>query len=131
MISSANPDTYEIATPVLVVDDHAGFRGALEELLAQADGITVVGSASNGAQAIEMVASLQPSVVIMDLAMPVLSGVEATRHICSQDAAPVVVALSGCRTQWREARAAGAAYTMLKGEDPERLIATIRAAAGL
>lgn len=116
-------------TSVLVVDDHPGFRGALERLLGRAEDLEVVGSACDGAQAVELAARLRPDVVVMDLAMPVVSGVEATRRICSQHTPPVVVALSGSRMMWREARAAGATYTMLKDEDPERLVATIRAAA--
>ena len=113
---------------VLVVDDHPGFRVALERLLARAGDLEVVGSASDGAQAVELAARLRPELVIMDLAMPVLSGVDATRRICSQREPPVVVALSGSRAMWREARAAGVSYTILKDEDPERLVATIRAA---
>jgi len=115
---------------VLVVDDHPGFRSALERLLARAGDLEVVGCASDGAQAVELAARLRPDVVVMDLAMPVLSGVDATRRICSQHEPPVVVALSGARTMWREARAAGVSYTVLKDEDPERLVATIRAAVG-
>jgi DNA-binding NarL/FixJ family response regulator len=113
---------------VLVVDDHPGFREALERLLARAGGLEVVGSASDGAQAVELAARLRPDVVIMDLDMPVLSGVDAARRIRSQQEPPVVVALSGSRAMWREARAAGVSCTILKDEDPERLVATIRAA---
>jgi DNA-binding NarL/FixJ family response regulator len=113
---------------VLVVDDHPGFRTALERLLARAGDLAIVGSASDGAQAVELATRLQPDLVIMDLAMPILSGVDATRRICSQHEPPVVVALSGSRAMWREARAAGATCTILKDEDPDRLVATIRAA---
>lgn len=113
---------------VLVVDDHPGFRSALEQLLARSEDLEVVGSASDGMQAVALVARLRPDLVIMDLAMPLLNGVDATRRICSRHAPPVVVALSGSRAMWREARAAGASCTLLKDEDPERLIARIRAA---
>jgi DNA-binding NarL/FixJ family response regulator len=122
-ISTARTDT-----TVLVVDDHPGFRTALESLLARAGGLEVVGSASDGMQAVELAARLRPDVVVMDLAMPILSGVDATRRICSQHQPPVVVALSGSREMWREARAAGVADTILKDEDPDRLVAVIRAA---
>jgi DNA-binding NarL/FixJ family response regulator len=113
---------------VLVVDDHPGFRSALERLLARAGDLEVVGSASDGAQAVELAARLRPDLVIMDLAMPVLSGVDATRRIRSQEEPPVVVALSGSRELWREACAAGVSCMILKDEDPERLVATIRRA---
>jgi DNA-binding NarL/FixJ family response regulator len=113
---------------VLVVDDHPGFRIALENLLARAGDLEVVGSASDGAQAVELAAQLRPDLVVMDLAMPVLSGVDAIRRIRSQHEPPVVVALSGSRAMWREARAAGVSCTILKDEDPEQLVATIRAA---
>lgn len=113
---------------VLVVDDHPGFRIALESLLARAGDLEVVGCASDGVQAVELAARLRPDIVVMDLAMPILSGVEATRRICAQPKPPVVVALSGSRAMWREARAAGVAETILKDEDPDRLVAAIRAA---
>lgn len=116
-------------TSVLVVDDHAGFRGALERLLARTDDLRVVGAACDGAQAVELVARLRPDVVVMDLAMPVLSGVAAIRRIRGETDPPAVVALSGSRALWREARAAGVSCTLLKDADPEQLVATIRAAA--
>lgn len=115
---------------VIVVDDHPGFRAALERLLARTADLEVVGSASDGLQAVELAARLRPDIVVMDLAMPILSGVDATRRICSQPKPPVVVALTGSCAMWREARAAGVSYTILKDEDPERLVATIRAAVG-
>lgn len=115
---------------MLVVDDHPGFRCALERLLGRAGGLEVVGCASDGAEAVDLAARLRPDVVIMDLAMPVLSGVDATRRIRAAQQPPVVIALSGSRAMWREARAAGAACTILKDEDPEQLVATVRAVIG-
>jgi len=117
------------STPILVVDDHPGVRCALESLLSAAGDLQVVGSACCGADAVTLAARLRPSVVIMDLAMPGMNGVEATRHICVQHPPPIVVALSGSRELWREAIAAGASYTLLKETDPEHLLETIRAAA--
>ena len=131
LIDPTNPaaSTASAPTSVLLVDDHVGFRCALERLLAATDDLRVVGAASDGAQAVELVARLRPDVVVMDLAMPVLSGVEAVRRIRTDHKPPVVVALSGSRAMWREARAAGVSRTILKDEDPEQLIAAIRAAA--
>jgi DNA-binding NarL/FixJ family response regulator len=114
---------------VLVVDDHLGVRCAIEALIGRTPGLRLVGSASSGAAAIEGAARLQPTVVGMDLGMPGINGVEATREICRCRAAPVVVAFSGSRELWHEARAAGAAYTLLKDEDPQLLVETIRTAA--
>jgi DNA-binding NarL/FixJ family response regulator len=118
------------AITVLVVDDHPGVRAAIEALIARTSGLRVVGSVSTGASAIERARRLKPTVVIMDLGMPDINGVEATRAIRLSDGAPAVVAFSGSRELWREARAAGAADTLLKDEDPDRLLEAIRAAAG-
>ena len=89
----------------------------------------MIGSARGGAEAVNLAAALQPRVVVMDLAMPGVDGVQATRVIRSRGRTPVVVALSGSRELMREALAAGAAFAVLKEEEPERLLAVIRAAA--
>ncbi len=115
---------------VVIVDDHPRVRSAIETLIARAPGLRVVGSFSSGAAAVAGVARLHPAVVIMDLAMPGMNGVEATREICRRKTAPAVVAFSGSRELRREARAAGAAYVVLKDEDPQALLDTIRTAAG-
>lgn len=119
----------DVDVDVLVVDDHPGVRAAIEALVAGTPGLRLVGSASNGAAAIEIVARLRPAVVIMDLGMPGIDGVRATREICKSKMAPVVVAFSGSRELWRQARAAGASHTVLKDEDPATLVETILAAA--
>jgi DNA-binding NarL/FixJ family response regulator len=125
-------------TTVLIADDHDGFRLALASLLGTTDDLIVIGSARDGAEAIYLAASLHPNVVVMDLMMPGVNGVEATQTIrssstssasCSRELAPAVVALSGSRELMRDAIAAGAAYAVLKEEEPERLIAVVRAAA--
>lgn len=66
---------------VLVVDDHTVVRDGISALLALAGDMEVVGEANNGSQAIELVKKLKPSVVLMDIAMPVMGGLEATRRI--------------------------------------------------
>ncbi len=66
---------------VLVVDDHAVFRQGICALLARRKGIEVIGEAENGKQAIEQVAALHPDIVLMDIAMPVMNGLEATQEI--------------------------------------------------
>jgi DNA-binding NarL/FixJ family response regulator len=112
--------------PVLVVDDHPGFRGALEKALQRAPDLRLVGSASNGEEALLMTAQLHPRVVVMDLAMPGMTGVDATRHLMAQPEPPAVVALSGSRELMRDAVAAGARGTLLKEADLTELLATIR-----
>jgi DNA-binding NarL/FixJ family response regulator len=114
---------------VFIVDDHPRVRSAIETLVARTPGLRVVGSVSSGAAAIAAVVRLRPTVVIMDLGMPGINGVEATREIRMDPSAPAVVAFSGSRELWREARAAGAALMILKDEDPESLLEAIRAAA--
>ena len=95
------------AITVLIVDDHPGVRAAIEALIVRTPGLRVVGSVSSGAAAIEDARRLKPTVVIMDLCMPDINGVEATRAIRLDDGAPAVVAFSGSRELWREARDAG------------------------
>ena len=66
---------------VLIVDDHAVVRAGLEQLLANADDMTVVGAATDGAEAVTLATSLVPDVVVMDLAMPRMDGIAATRAL--------------------------------------------------
>jgi DNA-binding NarL/FixJ family response regulator len=66
---------------VLIVDDHENFRRGLEAMLAQADGLEVVGAVGDGRAAVDLALELQPDVVLMDLHMPRLNGVEATSRI--------------------------------------------------
>jgi len=122
----ADPDTIT----VLVVDDHPGFRRAIERALRRSPGLTLLGSAHSGEEAIVMSARLEPRVVVMDLAMPGVSGVEATRALMRQRRPPAVVALSGSRELMRDAIAAGACRALLKEGDLTELLSSIRGAAG-
>ena len=69
---------------VLVVDDHTIVRDGISALLALAGDIEVVGEAVNGNEALKMVAKLEPDVVLMDVAMPIMDGLEATRRISKE-----------------------------------------------
>ncbi len=69
---------------VLVVDDHTIVRDGVCALLALAGDIEVIGEAANGREALDMVSQLAPSIVLMDIAMPILGGLEATRRICRE-----------------------------------------------
>ena len=79
---------------VLVVDDHIIVRDGICALLALAGDIEVVGEASNGDEALKMVKELKPNVVLMDMAMPIMGGLEATRKICKEFPATRVLVLT-------------------------------------
>jgi DNA-binding NarL/FixJ family response regulator len=79
---------------VLLVDDHEGFINAAVRHLRRLDWVDIVGSAGNGIEAIAQCEALRPDVVLMDLAMPEMGGLQATRLIKAQDAPPFVVIAS-------------------------------------
>jgi DNA-binding NarL/FixJ family response regulator len=116
---------------VVVVDDHDLFRTGLRNLLEE-QGVNVVGEAANGQTAIRLVSELAPEVVIMDLNMPGLTGVETTRHLAG--IAPltrvVVLTISADDDDVMNAVMAGACGYLLKDSSIQDLIVGIRAAAG-
>ncbi len=116
---------------VLVVEDHALVRAGLEELLSGAEDIEVVGVAADGAEAISVVGDAQPNVVLMDLSMPVVDGIEATRRILATTEGVRVVVLTSFSDQRRilEALDAGAIGYLLKDAEPDELFRGVRAAA--
>ncbi len=117
---------------LLLAEDHPVVRAGLERLLANEDDIELVGAAANGAEAVELAAELRPDVVLMDLSMPVLNGVEATRQIAAAHAGEVsVVVLTSFsdREQIMAALDAGASGYLLKDVEPEELVRGVRAAA--
>jgi DNA-binding NarL/FixJ family response regulator len=115
---------------VLVVDDHAVVRGGLEQLLATAPDITLVGSAANGQEALDRADEELPDVVLMDLAMPVLDGIEATRRLLAAHPTVNVIALTSFSDNRRimDALNAGASGYLLKHAEPDELLGAIRAA---
>jgi DNA-binding NarL/FixJ family response regulator len=116
---------------VLVVDDHAVVRTGLERLLASSGDLDVVAAAANGAEAVELCRQLEPDVVLMDLEMPVLDGIEATRQIVAGGWGAHVVVLTSFSDRERILAAldAGAVGYLLKDAEPEELIRGIKAAA--
>lgn len=115
---------------VLLVDDHDVFRHGLAQLLAD-EGLAVAGEASGGEAGVRLAAELRPDVVLMDLSMPGLSGVEATRAIAAAPGAPrvVVLTLSDDDASMLEALLAGAAGYVLKEATLEQIVGAVRAAA--
>jgi two-component system nitrate/nitrite response regulator NarL len=82
-------------TRVLIADDHTLFAEALEAILDTDERIAVVGRARNGVEAVELTSSLRPDVVLMDISMPVLDGIQATAQITEADATACVLVLTG------------------------------------
>jgi DNA-binding NarL/FixJ family response regulator len=117
---------------VLVVDDHVVVRSGLEQLLATTDDIELAGTASNGNEAIDAVERLHPDVVLMDLSMPELDGVEATRRISVEHPSSRVLVLTSFSDQSRilDALSAGADGYLLKHAEPDDIAEAIRAVHG-
>ncbi len=115
---------------VLVVDDHAIVRQGLERLFATAEDIELVGMAADGEQALTLMREHSPDVVLMDLSMPVMDGVAATRAIVTEAPETKVVVLTSYGEESRilDALNAGASGYLLKHTDPDDLIDAVRAA---
>jgi NarL family two-component system response regulator LiaR len=118
------------STPIriLLVDDHAIVRKGLLALLAEIDDIEVVGEAADGQQAINRAAALQPDVILMDIVMPNMDGIEATQHITRRQPEVRVLALTSFAADDKlfPAIKAGALGYLLKDSDPEDLLQAIR-----
>lgn len=116
---------------VLIADDHATIRDSIAHLLEQHSELTVVGHAADGREAIELAQQVRPDVVVMDVSMPTLDGVAATRLL--RDTAPDVrvVAFSTWDDDATRARMAdaGASAYVTKGEPIDTLVQAIRHAA--
>jgi DNA-binding NarL/FixJ family response regulator len=116
---------------VLLVDDHPVVRDGLRWLFDSAGGLTVVGEAGDGETAVRLAVDLKPDVVLMDLAMPGLDGVEATRRVkaASPDTAVLVLTMSDSDASLVAAVTAGASGYVLKGAGQEDLLRATRAVA--
>jgi DNA-binding NarL/FixJ family response regulator len=118
-------------TTVLLVDDHPLVRAGLTSLISTTDDLEIVGDAESGEQAVSMTGDLLPDVVLMDLSMPGIGGVEATRQILARHPQVHVVVLTSFADQERvaDALAAGAVGYLLKDCDAREVLAAIRSAA--
>src|ERR671936_853112 len=130
MVDAQHPAVTLDAVRVLIVDDHDLFRAGLRTLLEEQEGVHVVGEASGGAEAVRLVSESAPDVVVMDLNMPGMTGVEATRQIAN--IAPltrvVVLTISDQDGDVMDAILAGACGYLLKDASIQHLLAGIRSA---
>jgi DNA-binding NarL/FixJ family response regulator len=116
---------------ILVADDHPGFRSGLRALLGAQTGLSLIGEAETGTEAVELAATLQPDVILMDLSMPGLDGIAATRRIVdtSPHIAVLVLTMADDDAAVFDALRAGARGYLLKGADRLELGRAIRAVA--
>ena len=114
---------------VLIVDDHTLFRDGLRALLNSIEGFAVVGVATSGAEAVAQAQALQPDVVLMDIQMPEMNGIEATRAItaASPHMGVVMVTMFEDDESVFAAMRAGARGYVLKGADQEEIVRVMRA----
>jgi DNA-binding NarL/FixJ family response regulator len=116
---------------VLIADDQSMVRAGFRMLLAGEEDIDVVAEARNGLEAVEKAARFDPTVVLMDIRMPDLDGLEATRRIIAadDDARILILTTFGLDEYIYEALSAGASGFVLKDDPPEQLIAAVRTVA--
>jgi NarL family two-component system response regulator LiaR len=113
---------------VLIVDDHAIVRKGVRALLVEVDGIEVVGEAGDGQEAVVLAEKLHPDVIVMDLVMPVMDGVEAIAKITAQQKKARIIALTSFATDDKvfPAIKSGALGYILKDSEPKKLIEAIK-----
>jgi DNA-binding NarL/FixJ family response regulator len=121
-----------VSIRVLVADDQSMVRAGFRMLLSSQEDIEVVAEASNGLEALEKAARFRPTVVLMDIRMPELDGLEATRRILASDETARILILTtfDLDEYVYEALRAGASGFVLKDDPPEQLLAAIRIVAG-
>ncbi|WP_316667817.1 response regulator transcription factor [uncultured Propionibacterium sp.] len=115
---------------VLVVDDQKLVRTGFDMILSLEDDIEVIGQASDGAQAVELTRTVRPDVILMDVQMPGVDGIEATRTIIGEQLAKIIMVTTFDRDDYVfEALAAGASGFVLKNSGPDELVSAVRAVA--
>jgi DNA-binding NarL/FixJ family response regulator len=117
------------AIRIVIADDHALLRTGLAGILGSQDDIDVVGEAADGQEAVALVRRLQPDVVLMDVRMPDLDGIEATRQLAGTSARILMLTTFDLDRYVYAAMKAGAAGFLLKDTAPEALIDSVRAVA--
>ena len=118
-----------MSTRVLIADDQALVRAGFRKLLESAPGIEVVGEASDGREAVDQARRLRPSIVLMDIRMPRLDGIEATRRLTGSDGDTIrvlILTTFGLDDYVYDALRAGASGFMLKDAPPEEIAAAVR-----
>jgi DNA-binding NarL/FixJ family response regulator len=113
---------------VFLADDHAVMRDGLRAILEAQDDVTVVGEATNGRDAARRVAQLRPDVVVMDIGMPELNGIEATQRICEScpTARVIILSMHSNKEYIRRALAAGARGYLLKEAAGAEVVQAVR-----
>ena len=113
---------------VMVVDDHEFVRTMMCELIDGTDDMQVVGEAPDGAQALPVAQETRPDVVLMDLSMPIMNGIDATREVTASipEARVIVLTTSTKGQDVHDAAAAGAVGFLSKGADPDDVLEAIR-----
>ena len=116
---------------VLLVDDHALIRRGLVDLIRYENDLNVAGEAANGQEAVEAARKLNPDVIVMDLMMPEMDGVEATRRIKAErpDSRILILTTFGTSADVARAMAAGASGAIMKDAETDDQLAAIRAVA--
>jgi DNA-binding NarL/FixJ family response regulator len=114
---------------VLVADDQALVRSGFRMILEARDDLEVVGEAENGAEAVELAGRLDPDVILMDVRMPELDGVEATRRLAGSKARVLILTTFDLDEYVVEALRAGASGFLLKDVRPEQLVEAVRVVA--
>ncbi|MBI4686317.1 MAG: response regulator transcription factor [Nitrospirae bacterium] len=113
---------------VFIADDHKMFRDGLKAQLGNVNGIAIVGEASNGHDAVRIAQELMPDVVVLDIAMPLLNGIEATRQIRKSlpESKVIVLSMHADHIYVKEAIKAGAHGYLLKEESFEQLVEAVK-----
>lgn len=113
---------------VVIADDHAIMRVGIRNILARSDEICVVGEANNGAEAIHLVEELEPDVLVLDMEMPVMDGVEVARRLQASESPVAVLVLSAYddRQYILEMLNMGAAGYLIKDEAPDVIVEAVQ-----